>query len=300
MANNVLIGTNATWTTAANWSSGAAPVTGDVVFLTSNATTLNAGLSNSAVLLTTMNLVMDFTGQVGINGTTNTYLQIGATTAYLGLPPTGGQSSNGPSVFNWNAGTASATINIVNSSVAASAPGQSPIKLLGSALTINVTGGNVSIAALATENATVNTFSMLNSGQGNAPQAYFGPGCNMKTLTLEGGYANSASQQLTNSAQVANNGSQLLYQGSGGFGTLTVDAGGRVTYNGSGSVNSLALTGLIDLSGGGSPITFGNVTLYAGAVFYDPLGRSVFTNSPTVVNCTRAQVSVNLGLARYI
>ncbi len=300
MANNVLIGTSQTWTTTSNWSTGAAPVNGDIPFLTRNTTIINAGLNNATVKLTTLNLVMDFTGQIGVNGSTNQYLQIATTDAYLGLPPTGGAVANGSTLFNLDVGTSSTTINVLTSSNSGSAAGQSPIKLLGTALTINLTGGNISVASLPTENATINTLNVVSSGQGLSPQAYLGPGCNLKTLTLVGGYVSSNSQSLVTNAQISGNNTRLVHQGTGGFGTLTIDAGGSVAYNGSGSVNSLTVTGSIDLSGGGGPVTFGNTTFYAGASFNDPLGRAIFSNQPTVVGTTRAAIGINLGLGRYV
>ncbi len=300
MANNVLIGTSQTWTTASNWSTGSAPVSGDIPFLTNNTTIINAGLNNASVVLTTLNLVQDFTGRVGVNGSSNQYLQIASTTVYLGIAPTGGAVANGSSLFNLDVGTSSSTINVLTSSNAGSGTGQAPIKLLGTALTINLTGGIISVAALPTENATINTMNVVPSGQGIAPQAWVGPGCNMKTLVLTGGYVTSQSQSLTVNAQIAGSNTRLVYQGSGGFNALTIDAGGSVAYNGSGSVNSLTVTGAIDLSGGGGPVTFGNTTFYAGASFYDPLGRAIFTNQPTIVNTTRAAIGINLGLGRYV
>jgi hypothetical protein len=300
MANNVLIGTNTTWTTAGNWSTGAAPVNGDVVFLTNNSTLITEGLNNATVKLTTLNMVMDFTGRLGSNNASgNVYLQIAATTGNIGISPAGGAVVNGSSLFNWNAGTGSTTINVLTSSNSGSAQGQSPIKLLGSALTVNLLGGNISIASLPTENATVSALNVIASGQGVSPQAYLGPGCNLGTLTLTGGFVVSNSQQLVTSAVIAGSNVRLVHQGTGGFVNLTIDSGG-VTYNGSGSVNSLSLTGSIDLSGGGGTVVFGSVTLYAGAVFYDPLGRASFSTTPTLVNCTRANVSLNLGLGRYL
>jgi len=299
MANNALIGTDTTWTTTGNWSTGAAPVNGDVVFLTNNQTLITGGLNNATVKLTTLNMVMDFTGRLGSNAASgNTYLQIAATTGNIGIPPAGGAVVNGSSLFNWNAGTSSTVINVLTSSNSGSAQGQSPIKLLGSALTVNLMGGNISIAALPTENATVSSLNVIASGQGVSPQAYLGPGCNLGTLTLTGGYVVSNSQQLVTSAIISGNNVRFVHQGTGGFNSLTIDNGG-VTYNGSGSVNSLSLTGSIDLSGGGGTVVFGSVTLYAGAVFYDPLGRATFNTTPTLVNCTRANVSLNLGLGRY-
>ena len=300
MANNVLIGTNVTWTTAGNWSTGAAPVNSDVVFLTNNQTLITGGLVNTGVRLTTLNLVMDFTGRVGTNNVSgNTYLQISAVTGNLGIPAAGGAVVNGSSLFNWDAGTSSTVINVLNTSNSGSAQGQSPYKLLGSALTINLMGGNISVAALPTENATISTMNVIASGQGVSPQAYLGPGCNLGTMTLTGGFVVSNSQTLVSSAVISGNNVRLVHQGTGGFNSLVVDNGG-VTYNGSGSVNSLSLTGTIDLSGGGGTVVFGSVTLYAGAVFYDPLGRASFSTTPTLVNCTRANVSLNLGLGRYL
>ena len=301
MADNVFLSnaTSPNWTTAGSWSTGSAPVNGDIVFLTNNNTLLTLGLNNSTVALTSLNMVMDFTGQLGVNGSSNQYLQIAATTGNIGLASAGGQIGSGSTVFNWDAGTSSTVVNILTSSNGGSV-GNAPIKIKGTALTINQVGGIFSVAALASETATVNTLTVTSSAQGVSPQAWVGPQCNMKTLTMSSGAVYDSSQQVTTSASLSRSGTLLTYTGTGGFATLEVDAGAAVRYNGSGSVNSVILTGSIDLSGGGGAVTFGNTTLYRGAIINDPLGRLVFTNPPTIVGCSRTEVSINLGVGRYV
>ena len=299
MANNTLIGTSSTWTTASNWSTGAAPVNGDVVFLTSSSIVINAGLNNATVAPGGLNVFMDFTGRVGVTGTSNQYLQIASAAVTIGLPPVGGQSAVGSLLFNLDVGTTSSTINVLNSAAQGTTAGQAPIKLLGSALTVNLTGGVISIAALPSENATINTLSVVASGSGVSPQAYLGPACRMGTLSQSSGNVVSYSQQLVTSATISKGG-RLLHEGTGGFSALTVNSGSSVNYVGSGSVNALTLTGTIDLSGGGGTVIFGSVVFLPGAVFNDPMGRASFATTPTLSGCSRDQIAVNLGVGRYL
>lgn len=299
MANNVFVGTSSSWQTTSNWSTGVAPVAADNVFLTNNSTAINSGLNNATQNITTLNVVMDFTGSVGVNGTANQYLQIASPTANIGTPIAGGGFAPGTSLFNWNAGTTSTSINVYNTSNAGASLGQAPVKLLGSALTINHVGGVLSVGALPSENATVSSVNMAYNGNGISPQAYYGPGTNLGTLNVNGGSLTIASQQLVTALKVARSGTICTHQGTGGYATLQIDAGARVNYNGSGSVNALTITGTIDLSGGGGNVSFGNVTFYRGASFIDPLSRSTFVNTPTIVGASIRDINMDLGQGRY-
>ena len=302
MANNVFVGTDSTWTTTSNWSLGT-PTGGQTVFLTNSNTVVTAGLDNHTTSLASLSVAMDFTGRVGVNavaGTSaNTYLQIASPLAVIGQPASGGYTASGSNVFNWNAGTTGTNITVLNTANSGSGSGQSPVKLLGSAMTITLTGGIISVASLPSETATINSMSVTSSGQAIPPQAYLGPGCNITALTVSSGYVCSYSQQAIPTALLVGNGASLAHMGSGGFSTLTIGAGATATYIGTGTITTLTLTGVIDLSGGGGPVTLTNTSFYKGAVFKDPLGRSVFTNPPTLVNCSRSDISINLGNGRY-
>lgn len=297
MANNVLIGTSSTWTTASNWSTGSAPTTGDIPFLTNNSTIINGSLNQSTVALSSMNQDMSFTGQVGINAASgNTYLQIVSPVTNLGKPPPSNQSSAGTRLFNWNAGTTSSVCNVMNTANSGASSGNAPIKLLGSALTINLTNGIISVAAFPAESSTI-TLNVANGNLGVAPQAYLGPGCVITALSQESGVVTSASQSVVTTALVARSGAALSHIGTGGFATLEIDSGGKVSYAGSGSINTLTITGSIDLSGGGSAVAVGTINVYGGAKISDPLGRLTF-GSKNLIGCSMSDVTIDLGNGR--
>lgn len=296
MANNVLIGTSSTFTTATNWSTGAAPVATQDVFLTNNTVSFTAGLNNATVAsLNTLNVVMDYTGAMGSNGTSNIYLQFSATTCNIGQPIVGGGNANGSNTFNWNAGTNSSICNVLNTANSGATTGQAPVKILGSNMTINLTGGIISVAALPTETATISTFTIANGQTGISPRAFIGPGCNTTTLTQNAGAVTNNSQMVITTANVARSSSTLNHQGTGGYGTLEIDNGASVSYVGTGSISSLILTGTIDFSGGGGPVTIVNRTLFRGAKFVDPSKRCTFTNNATFNGCSISDCTIDRG-----
>lgn len=298
MSNNVLVGSDSTWTTVSNWTAGHAPTTNEDGFVTNDNIAITGGLNNASANLHSLNQVMDFTGQIGTNGSVNTYLQIGAVTVNLGLPIAGGGSGAGTRLFNLNSGTSSTLINVFNSANSGASVGQAPIKLLGSAMQVYVTGGIISIAALQTENATISKMSVVNGQNSINPNVFVGAGCNLGTLTLNGGIVSNASQLIVTNAHTARTATQLNHLGSGGYNTLQIDGGSKVTYTGSGSVNSLICSGIMDLSTGGGAVAFGSVAFYSGATFSDPLGRSTFGTPYTLVNCSLKDVNIDLGQGR--
>lgn len=295
--NNVFSGTSSTWTDASNWSAGHAPTTGENGFLTNNTTQVTAAINNSSANTASFNHVMDFTGQVGTNGTVNTYLQLGAVVGNIGVAPAGGANGAGSRLFNWDAGTSSTVINILNTANSGTAVGQAPVKLKGSLLTLNLTGGIISVAALQTENATVSSMKVTNGGP-IVPNAFMGAGCNLGTITMTGGTVVNASQMLVADCHISRSGTQFTHQGSGGYATMQVDAGSKVTYTGTGSVNALILTGVLDLSTGGGTISFGSVTIYNGAKFNDPLGRASFVTPYVLSGCSLKDIYMDLGQGR--
>ncbi len=295
MANNQFIGTGSTWTTTTHWSAGHPATTNEFTLLSGAAAAISAGLAQGAVVVGSLNQDMSFTGSLGTNGTSNTYLQIASPVSNLGIisPST---TTSGSRAFNLDVGTSSSVINVMNT--AQSGTSGAPVKLLCTNATVNLTGGIVSIAALASETATVNTLNVASSGTGVSPQAYLGPGCTVTTLAQNNaGAVTSASQALVTTATLTGSNAQLNHIGSGGISALTIANGAKVTYTGSGSINSMVLAGTLDMSGGGSTVHLGSGTLTVGAKIIDPLRRLVFDTALVRTLVAWKDVYIDRGIA---
>lgn len=292
--NNALSGTSGSWTTTTNWSQGHAPTSNEYALLTTYSTAFTGNLAQTTVVLGVFNQDMSFTGTVGANGSTNTYLQIAAPIGNLGLP-SAGSSTSGSRLLNWDAGTSNTVINVMNT--ATSGTSGAPVKLLCTNATVNLTNGIISIAALASETATVNTLNVTGGSSGPSPQAYFGPGCTVTTMVLNNaGAITSASQAVTSGATLTGTGAALTYIGSGGFSSLNVTNSAKVTYTGYGSVNAMTLGGTLDCSNGGEPFTVAASTFTLNARLIDPLRRITFTNPPVLLGVAWKDIYVDRGI----
>ena len=112
------------------------------------------------------------------------------------------------------------------------------------------------------------------------------------------GAVTSQSGVVVPNATVARPNAVFTHIGVGGFGTLSLQNGGKSFYNGTGIVTLLNLYGTIDFSGGGGAVTITNANLYKGATIKDPLGRVTWTNKPVPVGCSLSDINVDLGQGR--
>jgi hypothetical protein len=301
MAKNTFIGTggSADWTNTGNWSSGAAPVSTQDLYFTANTNSLTTGFTQSAVIPASLNIFTDYTGSIGnsgvLSGASGSYLQLGPTIVNFGVQGQG--TGSGPRRFNLNTGTTTTTINILSTTSSALDSGQAPVRLLGTSMTVNLSGGIISIAAYPTETATVTALNVANGNSGVTPQAYVGPGATLSALSQSAGTVTIASTASCPLADLSRS-SKLNHIGTGGFGTLTIGTGSSVNYDGSGTVSLLQIYGTIDLSGGGGTVTITNSTFYSGAKVIDPLGRLVFTNAPVLSGCSQKDLTIDLGDGR--
>ena len=121
-----------------------------------------------------------------------------------------------------------------------------------------------------------------------------GAGLTLTTLNQSGGTV-----ILNAGLTTVNKAGGSLVINAGSVTTLTNDAG-AVAYNGTGTIGTLNLTGLIDFSGDMRPCTVTNCNLYAGARIYDPYGRVTFTNPVQLVRCGLPDVQLDVGKNRTL
>jgi hypothetical protein len=283
--------TTTAWALATNWSTGGACVSTDSAFLQNTAVNI-AAFDASAVTLARFFQDQSYTGLVGGVGT---YLKIGATVFDLGEPSIGaGNGSRRVNVFAANSG---AIINIYGSGSQAYDSGSTPVRLLGTNLDMNVSGGTTGVAVDPSETASVATLTMT-SGNG-APSVIFGIGVTLAAGTILAGTLTTYTANVTAELTVAGN-ATLVHQGTGAYTALTVGSNATVRYPGTGTITAMDLSGTLDLSGGEATVTITTLRLYNGAKIKDPAGRLVLTNPALLVNCNLTDVTIDFGYGRHI
>jgi hypothetical protein len=271
---------------ANNWSrAGAAslPVNGDDVIVADSSVPLLWNLAAlAAVQFLSYNRWQSFTAQIGLpennpNGYVefrNTYFKFtasGTLNANLGIGTTGG----GPSRERYDFGATTVNVNVY----AAGSPADDyAVRLLGTAITLNVLGTSVGVAALPGETATVPTAVI----DGGGTLAY-GLGVTGTTVAVNAGtfVTNTTITTLT-----VYNGSQAVVGSTGGsFGSLSAQNGSSVIWNSNSTVSTLTLTSgsTFDKSGDARLMTITTSTIDGDSCrILDPLTTITFTNKTLV------------------
>lgn len=195
------------WTSTANWSGGAIPVSSDTVIFKDNSTSVRWGFAQSAVTLTELRIEKTYTGQIGLNrvvfattadgGTTvttkpeyrATYLAISATDLKIG-EHYGPGSPAGSSRIMIDLGTVASTVQIFGTAQTSSEVGRPAIRLLTVCNTTDMyvrsVPGGFGIAVDAPgEVSTVRKLSV--SDTSTASRVLTGPAVTMTTYEQNGG-----------------------------------------------------------------------------------------------------------------
>jgi hypothetical protein len=282
--------TTTVWSTATNWSTGAAPISADTVILGDSSVSILTGLAQGAVQPTEFRTIMDYTGLVG---TSSTYLVIGGSLFNIGMPSVSG-SGNGSNRMNLNLNDASAVVNVYGTGNSATDSAMTPLRLLGTTLALNLLGGTTGVAVLGSETASVATATVMSGAS-----LVGGFGSTLTSTSIYGGKVTDYSGNAHTLVLVSSGGTYTKH-GVGAVTTLTVGSRSTAYYNGTGTISTLNLTGTLDLSGGNGAVTITNANLYAGARIIDPSHRVTFTNPFVVSNCRITDVSVDLGFSRSL
>ena len=286
------------WSTAANWSTGSVPVSGDDVVFTNSANPCLYGLAQASVALDSLTVDQSFTGTIG-NPRNNasgyleyrpTYLAVGATTVTIGGGP-----GTGSGRIKIDTGSGQTTLNVFNSG----SPAENNMKSIlwkgtHADNVVNISKGSFAAAYLPGESATIATLNQgYQTNQAGDTDVLLGAGCTLSAITKSGG-------SLTLNSNVA-----TLVQGPGNAGTTILAAGtpaaieitgGTLIYRTAGSYTSLVVeeNGTVDFSQDPRPKTGTSTTLGAGATLLDP-GQTVTFTGPIALDCALADVTLNLG-----
>lgn len=241
------------WTATANWSGGAAPATGDIVYIRNASSSIDSGLSNTSVLLAQLIIEQTFTGRLG--DTAGTPLAIGAT--YCRIGDNGGATGTTPAgsgAIILNTGTNTCTLEVTNTKSSGTDSGLEPVRWIGNntANAVVVTGGTVGIGTTSpTQTATLGSLSVGSNATVNS-----GPGVSWAGATNKG---------------------TLLLQSANGTNTALVNLGGTCTIQGPVYINSVAAKGgTVDANNRvASGSSIGTLTMQGGTVDFSGEGRAV-------------------------
>jgi hypothetical protein len=268
------------WSVAANWSGGAVPVTGDDVTKPAGTPPIRFGLAQSGVALASLEI---YSGPVGLPARNaagyfeyrDTYLHIKTTVLTVDSPSdwikldTDNAAMTGTVYAAAAAGEDNDTAGFLWKGTHASN-------------VVNVDGGNLGIAVLPGEAATVATLRV--GGAGQTASVRGGPALTLGTLQQSGGDVALAAAvttvNMTGGTLTATGGSTVT------AGTLNID-GGKANWNSSGTITNLNVSdgGEIDFRGDVRPRTVTNCTLYSGAALDDDFATVTFTNGFTTYRC---------------
>lgn len=264
------------WNTAANWSGGAVPVTGDTVTIDGRASSaITYGLNQSGVTLAALHVKQASGYSVG---TTSAYLRISATVLKIGEPTGDGSTPSGANLIAIDTGANASTVTVFNSNGTGTS-GLPTVNLKGSHASnvLNVLGGVVGVGTLLPGDTASFPSMYLQAGTLTVGSAVTAP----TLVSQDGGtlYLNCAA------TTVKQDGGTLTTSGTGAIGSAYL--GGTAYLNSTGTITLLETLPGSSVSLASNPATTGSAATitdcvrHAGSTLNVDNGRAgsfTFTN----------------------
>ncbi len=291
------------WSTAANWSGGVVPASGDTVIFANSAVNVCWGLTTGVTGVTVIRCEQTYTGKIGLNylafatssdgATVNTsyleyrplYAAIGVVSLRIGDSSSIG-SPSGSTRLMFNLGTTTAcTVEVVNTASSSADTNRPAIRLLGVKTThaLNIRSGAGGVGICNEVPGEVSTFGTINISDVTGTTKFVsGRGLTINTSYVQDG-GNNVLQSDQTVPLVTVNGGTLRTEGSGAL-TIGNALGGTWNSNHSGTTATLNVNGGAITSWGSAVArTWTTVNLYP---------RSTLTVDSAVVTLTNG-VTVN-------
>ena len=253
------------WSTAGNWSPSGAPVSTDDVFVEETNEDIDAGLNQSAVALSSLNIAQSFVGTIG---TKDSPLQIGASDVRIGYRTSGTGTPAGSRRIHLDLGSATAAqVNVDGTASSAADTGLNPlrIKAANAATDIYIRGGFVSVADYPGETSTLDL--SVSAGTVSLGQSNNNTAVTMVGVAITGGSSVIRSMPTTLIVE----GGSCTTEGDGAITTANV-RGGTAVFNNTGTITTLnAHKGTSDFTKSQTPRTVTTVNMKVGArLNYEP------------------------------
>ncbi len=287
--------------TAANWSSGSLPTTGDnVVFAGTSKDCLYGLTALSGITAASLTIDLSYTGKIGL-AYTNPSGYIEYRPRFLKLPATlvtlGSGSGAGSGRINLDSGSVQTTLAL-NGSAAPIDTGSRTINWKGThaANVLNLNKGSFAAAAIEGDTATVATWNQgYQSNQAGDVDAYAGAGVTLTTINKTGGSLTINSSFSTLNHGPSSAGECIIAAGTPG---TIVATGGIVRYRTAGNYTAITTTdsGYVDFSQDSRPITGTSTTCNPGSgSINDPGKRITFTGPIALTGELSDYPNLNLG-----
>lgn len=282
MADRIWIGTtDGNPNVATNWSPNTVPINGDRQIFDYRATrNLDANLASLAAINGSIVIDHSFTRYIG-DGTA--YYQTAATAVDIGQM-TNGSATGGSSRIMLASGAAVVTYSIRRTATvpASTEASLQPLRITGSALTVNVSGNSkLGVAQLTGETATV-TALRLTANDDGVPSVELGRGVTVTAQTINAGDVHSISDNTTTTTII--DGGIYDHEGSGGHTNVTAYAGSTFKFSGTGGITGTLIVqgATFDASRVASNRTIATARFYAGSTVdldNGVAGSIIFTNA---------------------
>ena len=248
------------------------PQAGDTIYFGSyGAGSVTSGLSSD---LATLTIIVEpgYTGQIGsVSGGVLTYLSLDGGTLKLPANPNTNNSSGSQLIaVNFSKvalnGSAASTVTVETSNSTGAISGLPSVLILGPAITLNMTGGSVGIAARPGE---VSTVVAIDATQANGtPYLLIGRGVSSasgSTWTFNNTNVLDMRSNATNTVRTSGS-AVYTYVGTGATATLWVDGSSTAIYSGTGTLTQGNISGTFDLSQSAVARTVTNLSIYGGTL----------------------------------
>jgi hypothetical protein len=303
------------WTTAANWSDGVAPLSGDTVIfnhlgLGSVTSGLATGIGSGAGAESlTIIIEQGYTGSIGTVSATGvaTYLTFSATletlNVYIGQKNGQGSPTGSPRILIDSANVTTATGYFYDSAATGTETYYPPILLKG-VWTVKQNGGSFGLAVRPGETGTLTAGDMSPEGDpGVAPNMFLGAGVTLTRLDASTGTIKNRSNN-TNALVNLDGDADYTYEGAGAADT-TVNVYGQSTFTDKGNATRTITT----LNVGGTykrrhtaALTISTLNLYKGCTFDKANGKAGTTtiSAKTLTGSGLEGVSVVTPIGEFV
>lgn len=295
------------WDVAANWNASGVPVAADDVYIGNVSDSIKYGLGQSAVTLNSLNILQEFTKDIGLpvinsDGANpyiewrTTYLQISATTINIGQG-----AGQGSGRIKLDVGTVQCALNVYNSGRPAEDNLESILwKGTNASNVIEVSKGSLGVAVFPGESAAIATLRVgYISSVADDANVRCGSGTDLHLCTVE---QSGGVLQTNSTINVINQTDGEHVFNSGNITTLNLK-GGALRYKGSGTLTTVVIgsNGTLDFSQDLSPRTITNpLIMYKGAKLIDPHSTVTFSGGITLSGCKLSDVSIDVGVGRGV
>lgn len=282
------------WDDPLNWSGGAVPVDGDAVSIDHSDISILYGLDQSSVALTSLTIGAAFTGKIGlpeVNATNSAkyveyrqqYLKIEAPIVRIG-----DGTGTGSNLIRLDI-QGNTTVD-VRQSGSSEETGLTAIQIIGSGnISGNIVKGSVGFGLYQGETAGLTT---LKVGYRDTPTGdavvMLGPGATCTTLDMAGGTVAAAHAPGT---ITMTDGDLTIDDGSI---TSLAQQAGTIRYNGNDTITLAEVSGVLDFRQDVRAKTITTLKLYEGAEYHDPHGTVTWTNPAQFIQCSPADVTLDV------